>query len=174
MKKVKLIGIVLAFSLIFFGCMRGQQTGPGSEVNNPAPEFSLTDLNGKTVNLSQYKGKVIILDFWATWCPPCRSEIPHFIDLYNRYQDKGLVVIGIALDDEGAKVVKPFVDEYKINYPVILGNADVQKAYGGIQGIPTTFIINKNGTLVAEGGDVFYEAMFGKGKDRRFSARFNR
>jgi len=146
--KFRIVLISLILATTFLGCMRGQQTGPGSQVNNPAPDFSLTDLNGKTVTLSQYKGKVIILDFWATWCPPCRSEIPHFIDLYNRYQDKGLVIIGVALDEEGAKVVKPFVDEYKMNYPVLLGNADIQKAYGGIQGIPTTFIIDKNGKVV--------------------------
>src|SRR5947209_6421167 len=122
--------LLTVLSAAFFGCMRGQQTGPGSAINNPAPDFSLKDLNDKMVTLSQYKGKVVILDF------------------YNRYQDKGLVIIGVALDDEGAKVVKPFVDEYKMNYPVVLGNAEVQKNYGGIQGIPTTFIIDKTGKVV--------------------------
>lgn len=139
--------LTLLFSLV--GC--ANTGGPGvnaAQVNSPAPDFTLNDLSGKSVSLSHFKGKVIILDFWATWCPPCRREIPHFVDLYARHKSKGLVIVGVALDDEGAKVVRPFVEEFKINYPIVLGTQEVQKAYGGIQGIPTTYIIDKAGKIV--------------------------
>lgn len=113
-----------------------------------APDFTLNDLNGKPFSLSQTKGKVVILDFWATWCPPCRMEIPHFESLYNEYKDKGLEVVGVALDKGGASSVKPFVEENGVTYPVLIGNQDVAARYGGIRGIPTTFLIDREGRIV--------------------------
>ena len=116
--------------------------------NTKAPNFSLKDSQGKVVKLSDFKGKVIILDFWATWCPPCKMEIPNFVKLQKKYKKKGLQIIGISLDRGGARVVKPFAKEYKMNYPVLLGNMEVVRKYGPIQGIPTTFIIDKHGNIV--------------------------
>lgn len=113
----------------------------------PAPKFSLKDVNGIEKKLSDFKGKVIIIDFWATWCPPCREEIPHFIDLYNQYKEQGLEVIGIALDMQGEKVVPGFVLKNKINYTILLGNEEVSDLYGGIRAIPTTFIVDKDGNI---------------------------
>jgi len=113
-----------------------------------APDFALSNLEGKTIRLSDFKGKVIILDFWATWCPPCRAEIPHFNKLHQIYSDKGLAVVGISVDEGGKNVVKPFVEEFKIPYPILLGNEKVARDFGGIRGIPTTFIINKNGEII--------------------------
>lgn len=115
----------------------------------PAADFNLPGVDGKAVKLSQFKGKVVILDFWATWCPPCRGEIPDFISLQKQYGPKGLQVVGVALDQEGADAVKPFVKEHGINYPIGLDpESTVPPSYGGVRGIPTTFVIDKQGHIV--------------------------
>jgi len=116
----------------------------------PAPDFELLDVNGKKVRLSDFKGKVIILNFWATWCPPCRAEIPGFIELYKKYKDKGVEIIGISLDEGGVRDVFPFMKEFGINYQVLIGNYKVTQDYGGIRGIPTTFVIDKKGNIRAK------------------------
>jgi peroxiredoxin len=116
---------------------------------DPAPQFNLTDTNGKSVKLSDYKGKVIILDFWATWCPPCRAEIPNFVELQKEYGKQGLAVIGVSLDQGGVAGVADFAKAQGINYPIVMGNQDVADTYGGIQAIPTTFIIDKDGNIAA-------------------------
>ena len=110
--------------------------------------FTLKDMNGKAVKFADYKGKVILLDFWATWCGPCKIEIPGFVDLQNRYRDKGLVVLGFSVDDPVEKL-KPFAAEYNMNYPVLvgLGREEVQDAYGPIWGIPTTVLISRDGKV---------------------------
>ena len=113
-----------------------------------APDFALQNNKGEIVKLSDYAGKVVVLDFWATWCGPCRMEIPGFIKLYDKYNEQGVEVIGVSLDQQGWNVVKPFMDQYKIDYPVVLGNREVVNAYGGITGIPTTFLINRKGEIV--------------------------
>jgi thiol-disulfide isomerase/thioredoxin len=90
-----------------------------------APAWELKDLNGNAVKLSDFKGKVVILDFWATWCPPCRAEIPHFVELQDKYGKQGLVIVGISLDEGGPGVVSSFVKANKINYPIVMGNLDI-------------------------------------------------
>lgn len=114
----------------------------------PSPAWELKDLDGKSVKSSDFAGKVVILDFWATWCGPCRMEIPGFIELQKQYADKGLVVIGVSLDQDGASAVKPFIEKMGINYPIALGDEAVVSAFGGIEGIPTTFIIDRAGNIV--------------------------
>ncbi len=113
-----------------------------------APDFALTNLSGTMVQLSDFKGKVVLLDFWATWCAPCRMEIPEFVQLQKQYADKGFTVLGAALDDEGAAVVKPVAQKLGINYPVVIGNIQVASAYGGIQALPTAFLIGRDGKIL--------------------------
>jgi thiol-disulfide isomerase/thioredoxin len=114
-----------------------------------APKFSLKSVkDNKSVNLADFKGKVLIINFWATWCPPCRSEIPDFIKLQKEYGSKGLQIIGLAVDAGGAKVVSDFGKEMGINYVSLLADAQTQQAYGGIRGIPATFIVDRKGQIV--------------------------
>lgn len=124
-------------------------TGGSTDQGKVAPDFALKSTEGKMVKLSDYRGKVVILDFWATWCPPCRAEIPDFVSLYSQYRDKGFQMLGISLDEGGLKDVVPFMKDHAMNYPVVLGTQDVVSAYGGIRGIPTTFVIDKNGHVRA-------------------------
>lgn len=111
-----------------------------------APIFSLTDISGNRLSLADYKGRVVMLDFWATWCGPCRIEIPGFVELQNRYGDQGFAIIGISMDD-GPEVVREFYKEFKMNYPVALGDEKLEELYGGIVGLPTTFIIGRDGRI---------------------------
>jgi len=111
-----------------------------------APNFSLWSLNGKIISLSDFKGKVIILDFWATWCPPCREEIPHFVNLYERYRDEGFQILGVVLD-ENKNVVENFAKNYHINYSLLFPDEKILKAYGPIIYIPTTFVISSDGYI---------------------------
>lgn len=141
--------------LITVGCKKKEtQTSQQTDVETdtktetkPAPAFTLQDLNGKNVSLSDFKGKVVILDFWATWCAPCVQEIPHFIELYNQYKDKGFAMVGISLDQADISVVKSFVQKLKVNYPIMMGDGKVDKAYGEILSIPTTFVIDPAGNI---------------------------
>ena len=112
-----------------------------------APDFTLSRVDGGEVTLSELRGEVVILDFWATWCPPCRMEIPDFVELYEKYKDEGLLIIGVNLDGGDSRSVKQFSEEYKINYPIVLGNVKVTEDYGGIRAIPTTFVIDRNGNV---------------------------
>jgi thiol-disulfide isomerase/thioredoxin len=115
-----------------------------------APNFSLSTNDGKTIELSKLKGKTVVINFWATWCGPCRAEIPGFLEVYEKYKSKGLEIVGISLDQGGWNDVSPFVKKFKISYPVVIGNDKISKQYGNIEAIPTTFIVDKNGTIVDE------------------------
>ncbi len=115
-----------------------------------APAWELNDLDGKQIKLSDFKGKVVILNFWATWCAPCRVEIPGFVALQKKYGDKGLAMIGVSVDEQGPDVVKEFVKQFQMTYPVVIGNEKIVEAYGGIDGIPTTFVIDREGQIVGK------------------------
>ncbi|MBA4406223.1 hypothetical protein C0389_03015 [bacterium] len=114
-----------------------------------APDFTLPTSDGKTLKLSDLKGKVVIVDFWATWCPPCRKGIPDLIALKKKYGSKGFEIIGVSVDTETKSEVVPFIKDYKINYPVVYGNMNVYQQYGGIRAIPTSFVIDKQGKIIA-------------------------
>jgi cytochrome c biogenesis protein CcmG/thiol:disulfide interchange protein DsbE len=122
----------------------------GCSANAPAADmkFTLKDMNGKDVNLADLKGKVVLLNFWATWCPPCKMEIPWFVEFQAKYQGKGFQVIGVSVDDPPEKL-PPFAREYKINYPLLVGaeREDIQNAYGPLFGIPVTVIIGRDGKV---------------------------
>ena len=123
-------------------------TAKGDKGDNAAPDFTLYTLKGEEVKLSDYLGKIVILDFWATWCAPCRKGIPDLISIQNEYKDD-LVVIGISLDQPSTQDdLVPFIESYGINYPVVLGNIKVSSAYGNIQAIPTSFIIDQEGNII--------------------------
>jgi peroxiredoxin len=113
-----------------------------------APDFELPDLNGNTVHLSDSKGTVRLVDFWTTWCSPCREEIPMFKDLHAAYAAKGFTLVGIAMDDGGASVVKPFVDDNEIPYLTLIGSDPVATSFGGVVGFPTKFLVDREGRIV--------------------------
>lgn len=136
--KIILFITIFLFIGIIYGALKKRK----------APDFSLFDLNNKVVRLSKFKNKIIILNFFATWCPPCRKEIPGFVEFYKKYKSRGVVLLGICLDAKNIKRIKRFVKSYKINYPVLIGTRKVVMDYGGIRAIPTTFFINHNGEIV--------------------------
>lgn len=139
----------LVIFLLFF-CLGGLSVILSAQQNmlgKKAPDWTLKDINGKDVNLSDFRGKVVILDFWATWCPPCRREIPGFIELQQQYEKSGLVVVGISFD-KAVGTVKSFAQKLEINYPLVMGKMELAKAYGGITSIPTTFILDRTGKIV--------------------------
>jgi peroxiredoxin len=118
-------------------------------LHKPAPGFNLPDSKGASVKLSDYKGKVVLLDFWATWCGGCKVEIPWFMEFADRYKDKGFAVIGVSMDEEGWTIVKPFIQAKKLNYPIVIGTEEMAKQYGGVDALPETFLIDRDGNIAS-------------------------
>jgi thiol-disulfide isomerase/thioredoxin len=160
MKKTLLVGLTLAVlvALTFWAdrAFRGGKSAAKAAAPSPAPEFTVKDLEGHDVSLSEYKGKVVLVNFWATWCGPCLTEIPWLIELQQKYASRGFVILGVAMDDEGKKVVEPWVQKERfdvngqqaaINYPILLGNDAVFEKFGGI-GLPTSVLISRDGKKV--------------------------
>jgi thiol-disulfide isomerase/thioredoxin len=140
--------ITRAFALVLLlavplGTLRADPLAAGA-----APAWSLKDPDGKTVTSDQFKGKVVVLDFWATWCTPCRAEIPGYIELQKKYAADGLVIVGVSMDQDGALVVRKFMANQGVNYTVVLGaDSNIASDYGDISVIPTTFIIDRQGRI---------------------------
>ncbi len=145
--------MVAAIALLIGGCSapagRTASHVKPSDERKPAPNFSLKDPDGKSVQLSDYRGKVVLLNFWATWCGPCKIEIPWFIDFERAHKDQGFAVVGISMDEDGWQAVKPFISEAGINYRVLLGNDSISQLYGGVEALPTTFIIDRDGRIAS-------------------------
>ena len=150
--KLFFIILIVVVIAIIFGVSKFTASNRIQEVNaediKEAPEFTLLDIDGTRTSLSDFKGKIIILDFWATWCPPCKAEIPHFVALYDEYKNKGLKVIGVSLDSNPEKALPSFMEEYKINYTMLIADRNVTDSYGGIISIPTTFLIDREGNII--------------------------
>ena len=139
--------------LALTACYKGDETRSNGlkpiEKRNAAPNFTLKDSTGNPLKLADLKGKVVLLNFWATWCGPCRTEIPMLIELEQKFRDRGFAVVGVAMDDDGWSAVKPYMERSKINYRMVLGDAMLTEHYGGVDSIPQTFVIDREGRISA-------------------------
>jgi len=165
---VKRIGLIVVtlMGIVVFALLANRATripvtravNTRQEKQPPAsPNFTLKGLDDQDVSLSQFKGQVVLVNFWATWCGPCRIEIPWLIDLQNKYAARGFTVLGVAMDDEGKSAVAPFVEKERfkvagtpqpMNYPVVLGNDATADKFGGLVGFPTSLLISRDGRVV--------------------------
>jgi thiol-disulfide isomerase/thioredoxin len=142
---------VLAAGMLYFGFHMARRSGttpPRITKSAPAPDFTLESLDGGSVRLSDLRGKAVLLNFWATWCGPCKIETPWLVELQNKYGPQGLQIIGVEAGDDGKDDIAKFVKEMGINYPVLIGKESVGDAYGGIPALPETFFIGRDGKIV--------------------------
>jgi cytochrome c biogenesis protein CcmG/thiol:disulfide interchange protein DsbE len=143
MKKLTTLLTSLTFVLLALVAINN---AVNASAGDNAPDFALTDLDGKSLSLADYKGKVVFLNFWATWCPPCRQEIPGFVEVYNAYKDEGLVILGVAVSDRENKV-KDFVDKNDVSYPCAMGTNQIVRDYEPGNAIPATIVIDRQGKI---------------------------
>lgn len=151
MKRALLL-IFLLTSMCLVSCTKsdtGTEKLSPSQTAGMAPDFVLKDIEGKDIQLSRFKGKMVVLEFWATWCPPCKATIPELIAMQEKYAGKGLVVLGISIDEGGdlASKLSAFSKANKINYPILLGDEEISRAYG-VMSIPATFLIGKDNKII--------------------------
>jgi len=122
-------------------------SSPALAADEPAPDFELDRMNGDTFHLDAHRGEVVVINFWATWCPPCREEIPGFVKLQKEYDDDGLTIVGVSMDDGGFSTVRPFADKMDINYPLVMDDGKVGRAYGPVRALPSTFVVGPDGMI---------------------------
>lgn len=146
------VAMVVSLMLVFGFHMARKSQGTASAVGNmkgqPAPEFALQSLDNKTVHLSDFHGKAVLLNFWATWCEPCKIEMPWFVDLQKQYGPEGLQIVGVAMDDASQQDIAAFAKNMGVNYPILIGKEAVGDSYGGVQFLPATFYIDRDGKVV--------------------------
>lgn len=147
----KLLVLVVSSIICVSSCSSKKAgTSGGSELSKHramAADFTLKDENGASVKLSDYRGKVVLLNFWATWCGPCGIEVPWFTEFEQHYKSQGFAVLGVSMDEDGWSAIKPYVAEHKVNYRVLLGNDTMAQLYGGLDSLPTSFLIDKEGRV---------------------------
>jgi peroxiredoxin len=142
---------VVAAAMLYFGFHMARRSGPAPPPitrSGPAPDFTLQSLDGNSVRLSDLRGKAVLLNFWATWCSPCKIEMPWFIELQKQYGAQGLQIVGVAMDDSSKEDIAKFAKDMGVNYPVLLGKEEVGDAYGGVPALPETFFISRDGKIV--------------------------
>lgn len=143
----KIISLVCAASiaLLLFSCTKKE---PSSEIGEPAPDFTLTDINGNSVRLADMKGRVVMIEFWATWCPPCRESVPVLNGLYKKYKERGFTLLGVSIDkgQDVRAVVSSFVRDLSVAYPVLLDTDNVNQSYKVVN-VPSSFVVDKNGRI---------------------------
>jgi len=137
------IGMIIAFSATAVVCTPAKMQTEAT----PAPDFTVTDLQGKSLSLASYKGKILVLNFWATWCPPCRREIPDFIEVYREYRDKGMEILGVSVDETTAEALLEWTKRTGINYPIALATPEIVRDYEPGDYIPATIIVDGNGQI---------------------------
>ena len=150
-----LILVVVAFVvalMLYFGYHQARRTGAGSAPrltqSSLAPDFSLESLDGKSLRLSDFRGKAVLLNFWATWCGPCKIEMPWFVDLQKEYGSQGLQIVGVAMDDASKEDISKFAKDMGVNYPILIGKESVGDEYGGVPALPESFLISRDGKIV--------------------------
>ena len=155
-KNIIWIVVVLAVGFYLFPVVKNRIAFAGSKlaINEMAPGFSLNNLSCKDVRLSDFKWKVVLVNFWASWCPPCKMEIPGFQKVYGAYKDKGFTIIGIATDD----VSSSFIKDMGMTYPVVMANGKVIRDYGNITGMPTSFLVDKDGRIIKKVMGMYFES----------------
>ena len=141
---------VIAAGMLFYGFHAARRSESNAIIMkaSPAPDFTLQSLDGKDVRLSDLRGKAVLLNFWATWCGPCKIETPWLVELQNKYGSQGLQVVGVAMDDSGKDEIAKFAKDMGVNYPVLLGKEAVGDAYGGVPALPESFFIGRDGKIV--------------------------
>lgn len=141
--------IALLVGVLLFAARATHSASSASTgVGGGAPDFSLNTTSGKTVHLSDFRGKAVVLNFWATWCGPCKIEMPWFVDLQKKYEAQGLQIVGVAMDDSSKEDIDKFVQEMSVNYPIVIGKEQTADQYGGLPALPTTLYIDRDGKVV--------------------------
>jgi thiol-disulfide isomerase/thioredoxin len=142
----------VAALMLYFGYHQARRTGEGSTPRltqaSLAPDFSLESLDGKSLRLSDLRGKAVLLNFWATWCGPCKIEMPWFVDLQKQYGSQGLQIVGVAMDDASKEDISKFAKDMGVNYPILIGKESVGDQYGGVPALPESFLISRDGKIV--------------------------
>src|SRR5690242_11399436 len=149
MRKIALAVAVFALFAAAFVFLRTHRRNPGPALPAYAPTLSFADLNGHTLRMSDYKGRVVLVNFWAAWCGPCTAEIAQFVAMQQKYGPEGLQILGISIDDD-ERELRSFYRKKEMNYPVVIGNQTITDGFGGVLGLPTTFIIGRDGKIHAK------------------------
>ena len=153
MSRIHVAATSAALALLLASCSRPSSSPTGDlksqSERKAAPNFSLKDADGNAVNLADYRGKVVLVNFWATWCGPCEAEIPWFIEFEKKYKDQGFAVLGVSMDDDGWKSVRPYIASHKINYRIMIGSPLVSDQFGDIESLPTSFVLDREGRIAS-------------------------